>query len=105
MKIKNSIVLFNILAASIVFAIPSMASECINNSTGISSSSTNDSISVKARIRKSFGSFPIYTNQDYVFGCSVIAKMLLNYTIPDDSPISSLDIYIYINGRQLSPTK
>jgi hypothetical protein len=103
MKIQNSLVILATIIASIFYAKPLLA-ECINTDS-MSVSLTSDTISVNARMLKTGGYFPIYANQPVVMGCTVTGKMMLNYTIPDDSPISSVDLQMYVNGRRLNPRR
>jgi hypothetical protein len=102
MKLTKPVIFFTTIASTLFFATPSMASECTGSMPAFTFK--NEVISVKSRIRKSNG-YQHIDSDSATFGCTITSKMAINYVIPDDSNISSVDLYLYVNGRQLRTTQ
>jgi hypothetical protein len=102
MKITNSLLLFIILSASIFYAKPSTANECSNNPDNISP--TSDLVSIGNRVRKANAHFQLYTftesSKFAVSACTVTEQTVIKFAIPDDSPLSMVDVNLYVNGRR-----
>ncbi len=102
MKIKNSIVLFAILATSIFHAKPSTA-ECINSLTIFYP--TTESVSVGARPKQAVYYTLVSSDSNTQIGCTVDRTKVISFAIPDDSSLSVVDVQLYINGRKLRPRR
>ena len=106
MKITQSIFIFTVFVASILYAKPSSAYECSSSST--ITNETNESVSVGNRTRKANFFFTINSSQDEKIACNmrdVADSSIWKFAISDDSTLSSVDVYLYVNGRALGRRK
>ena len=102
MKIVNLLILSTMLTACIFCARP-LKAECTNSQTQFYE--TSDSVSVSARTKKATFYTILSKDSNTQFGCTVDRRKVITVVIPDDSPLSVVDVQLYTNGRRLKPRR